>query len=57
MRFRVLSALFLIPGAAAWAQGYPPGFVDPMPLLEAASREINEQNFQCVTFSGAGFQP
>ena len=51
----VLSALFLFPGVSALAQQFPPGFVDPMPLLAAASEEIGEQNFRCVTFSGAGY--
>ena len=50
-----LSVLFLLPGVSAWAQEFPPGFVDPMPLLEAASEEIGERDFQCVTFSGAGY--
>ena len=51
----VLSVLFLLPGVSALAQQFPPGFVDPMPLLAAASEEIGEQNFQCVTFSGTGY--
>ena len=37
------------------AQQFPPGYVDPMPLLAAASKEINEQSFRCVTFSGTGY--
>ena len=51
----ILSVLFLLPSASVLAQGFPPGFVDPMPLLAAASKEIGEQNFQCVTFSGTGY--
>ena len=51
----VLSVLFLLPGVSARAQQFPPGFVDPMPLLAAASEEIGEQNFRCVTFSGTGY--
>ena len=47
-----LPVLFLLPGVPALAQQFPPGFVDPMPLLAAASEEIGEENFQCVTFSG-----
>ena len=34
---------------------FPPGFVDPAPLLAAAAKEIGEANFKCVTFSGAGY--
>ena len=48
-------ALLLLPWASAFAQDFPPGFVDPMPLLEAASEEIGERNFECVTFSGTGY--
>lgn len=51
----ILSMLFLLPVTSAWAQQFPPGFVDPMPLLAAASEEIGEQDFRCVTFSGAGY--
>jgi len=51
----VLSVLFLLLGVSARAQQFPPGFVDPMPLLAAASEEIGEQDFRCVTFSGAGY--
>ena len=51
----ILFTLFLLPGVSAWAQQFPPGFVDPMPLLEAAAAEIGEQDFRCVTLSGAGY--
>jgi glyoxylase-like metal-dependent hydrolase (beta-lactamase superfamily II) len=37
------------------AQSFPPGYVDPLPLLEAASREIGEAHLRCVTFSGTGY--
>jgi glyoxylase-like metal-dependent hydrolase (beta-lactamase superfamily II) len=37
------------------AQQFPPGYVDPHPLLAAASKEIGEQNLRCVTFSGTGY--
>jgi glyoxylase-like metal-dependent hydrolase (beta-lactamase superfamily II) len=37
------------------AQQFPPGYVDPAPLLAAAAREINEANLKCVTFSGTGY--
>ena len=55
IKLQVFSALFLLPGASVLAQQFPPGFVDPMPLLAAASEEIGEQDFQCVTFSGTGY--
>ncbi len=35
---------------------FPPGFVDPAPILAAASKAIGEANLQCVTVSGgAGY--
>jgi glyoxylase-like metal-dependent hydrolase (beta-lactamase superfamily II) len=34
---------------------FPPGFVDPAPVLAAAAKEIGEANLQCVTFSGTGY--
>ena len=37
------------------AQQFPPGFVDPAPILAAAAKEIGEANLQCVTFSGTGY--
>jgi glyoxylase-like metal-dependent hydrolase (beta-lactamase superfamily II) len=54
----------LIPIVAAWTAGaaalvaqpaFPPGFVDPAPILAAASAEIGEANLRCVTFSGTGY--
>ena len=37
------------------AQQLQPGYVDPAPLLAAASREIGEANLKCITFSGTGY--
>ena len=36
-------------------QSFPPGYVDPLPLLAAASKEIGEANLRCITFSGTGY--
>jgi glyoxylase-like metal-dependent hydrolase (beta-lactamase superfamily II) len=49
--------LVLIGAAAAQlpAQQFPPGFVDPAPVLAAASKAINEQSLRCITFSGTGY--
>jgi glyoxylase-like metal-dependent hydrolase (beta-lactamase superfamily II) len=41
--------------AQAASPSFPPGFVDPAPLLEAASKEIGERNLKCVRFSGSGY--
>jgi glyoxylase-like metal-dependent hydrolase (beta-lactamase superfamily II) len=39
----------------AFAQPFPPGFVDPAPLLEAAAKEIGEANLRCITYAGTGY--
>jgi glyoxylase-like metal-dependent hydrolase (beta-lactamase superfamily II) len=41
--------------ASLSAQQFPPGYVDPAPLLAAAAKEIGEANLKCVTFSGTGY--
>jgi glyoxylase-like metal-dependent hydrolase (beta-lactamase superfamily II) len=48
-------ALLVILVARMPAQQFPPGYVDPAPLLAAASQEIGEANLKCVTFSGSGY--
>jgi glyoxylase-like metal-dependent hydrolase (beta-lactamase superfamily II) len=50
-----LVGLLLVLGIRTAAQQYPPGFVDPAPILAAASKEIGEANLRCVTFSGTGY--
>jgi glyoxylase-like metal-dependent hydrolase (beta-lactamase superfamily II) len=54
LSFGVLVALVAF-GISTPAQQYPPGFVDPAPILAAASKEINEPALRCVTFSGVGY--
>jgi glyoxylase-like metal-dependent hydrolase (beta-lactamase superfamily II) len=41
-------------GAAA-AQGFPPGYLDPEPILEAAEAAIGTNRLSCVTIAGAGY--
>ena len=41
--------------AQTLAQQFPPGYVDPVPLLAAASREIGEASLKCITYSGTGY--
>jgi glyoxylase-like metal-dependent hydrolase (beta-lactamase superfamily II) len=41
--------------ASLSAQQFPPGYVDPAPLLAAAAREIGEADLKCITFSGTGY--
>jgi glyoxylase-like metal-dependent hydrolase (beta-lactamase superfamily II) len=47
--------LLLILGTQTPAQQFPPGFVDPAPLLAAAAREIGEATLKCITYSGTGY--
>jgi glyoxylase-like metal-dependent hydrolase (beta-lactamase superfamily II) len=54
LAFGVAALLFVV-GAQTPAQQFPNGFVDPAPVLAAASREINEASLRCVTFSGTGY--
>jgi glyoxylase-like metal-dependent hydrolase (beta-lactamase superfamily II) len=52
--FGVIASVLVL-GVGLPAQQYPPGFVDPAPILAAASKEIGEANLRCVTFSGTGY--
>ena len=51
----LLPMLLLLMGSQMPAQQFPPGFVDPAPILAAASKAINEQALRCITFSGVGY--
>ena len=55
MKIRVTVVLSLLLGTQLPAQQFPPGYVDPAPLLAAASKEIGEANLKCITFSGTGY--
>jgi glyoxylase-like metal-dependent hydrolase (beta-lactamase superfamily II) len=56
IRTAVFAIALLMPlTARPPAQRLPPGYVDPAPLLAAASREIGEANLKCITFSGTGY--
>ena len=54
---RRVSLLLLVVtmGVTMPAQQFPPGYVDPLPILAAASKEINESALRCVTYSGVGY--
>jgi glyoxylase-like metal-dependent hydrolase (beta-lactamase superfamily II) len=52
--FGVIGSVLVL-GVGLPAQQYPPGYVDPAPILAAASKEIGEANLRCVTFSGTGY--
>jgi glyoxylase-like metal-dependent hydrolase (beta-lactamase superfamily II) len=54
---KILRALALLPicVSPAFAQTFPPGYVDPEPLLAAVAEEIGEANLRCISFSGNGY--
>ena len=54
-RVSLLLLLVVTMGATTPAQQFPPGYVDPLPILAAASKEINESALRCVTYSGVGY--
>ena len=54
-RWFVVLALLVMLGGRMPAQQFPPGYVDPAPLLAAAAKEIGEANLKCITLSGAGY--
>ncbi len=54
---RLIAAVIAVTlaGALVAGQTFPPGYVDPFPLLAAASKEIGEANLRCIAFSGTGY--
>ncbi len=55
IKVSVVVALLLALGTPMPAQQFPPGYVDPAPLLAAAAQEIGEANLKCLTYSGTGY--
>ncbi len=49
------AALLMMLRSPTLAQEFPPGYLDPAPLLAAVSTEIGEANLRCITFSGIGY--
>jgi len=59
LRNSLITALFVLSSAAcaspgAAAQSLQPGYVDPAPVLEAATRAIGADRIKCVTVKGNG---
>jgi glyoxylase-like metal-dependent hydrolase (beta-lactamase superfamily II) len=54
---RRFAALALVAAASAIvaAQRFPPGFVDPEPVLKAAEAAIGADRVTCITMSGSGY--
>ena len=55
MRIPMCGLLVAFTGSLLLAQTFPPGFVDPAPMLAAASLEIGERSLRCIAFSGTGY--
>jgi len=47
--------LLMMANSQMSAQQFPPGYVDPAPLLAAVAEEIGEANLRCITYSGSGY--
>ncbi len=54
-RAKVLFVLMAGASVVAEAQRFPPGYVDPEPVLQAAEKAIGTQKLRCVTISGTGY--
>jgi glyoxylase-like metal-dependent hydrolase (beta-lactamase superfamily II) len=48
-------AVVAIAAASVAAQRFPPGFVDPEPILTAAAAAIGADQVTCITMSGSGY--
>ena len=42
-------------GASVATRQFPPGFVDPAPVLAAAAKAIGTDNLRCVTIAGTAY--
>lgn len=51
-RLTALLVGVLLAGLSAGAQPFPPGYVDPAPILQAAARAVGVDNLKCITISG-----
>ncbi len=47
--------LVLLPAATVFSQEFPPGYLDPEPILQAAAEAIGTDRLQCVSVSGSGY--
>src|SRR6188474_2831657 len=52
---RLAPALFIAMMGTTVATQLPPGYVDPMPVLDAAAKAIGTANLRCVTISGTAY--
>jgi glyoxylase-like metal-dependent hydrolase (beta-lactamase superfamily II) len=50
-----VSFVCLLLGTSLVAQQFPPGYVDPKPVLQAAIQAIGTDKLRCVTMTGTGY--
>ena len=57
MFFRICAIIGSIPalGAVLVAQSFPPGYLNPEPIIRAAENAIGTKNLDCVTLSGTAY--
>jgi glyoxylase-like metal-dependent hydrolase (beta-lactamase superfamily II) len=51
----VVALLVALTAASVIAQRFPPGYVDPEPVLKAAAAAIGVDALRCVTMAGSGY--
>jgi glyoxylase-like metal-dependent hydrolase (beta-lactamase superfamily II) len=55
MKAATVLAGVVVLAARPATQQFPPGYVDPAPLLASVARDIGEAGLKCITFSGTGY--
>ena len=55
IRLSSLVVVATLMGRPAAAQELPPGYLDPGPILRAASEAIGVANLRCVSISGSAY--
>ncbi len=55
LRLIFAGLLALTGGSVATQQQFPPGYVDPKPILDAAIQAIGNDKLNCVTISGTAY--
>ena len=55
MRRFGLALVAALMSAGVAARQFPPGYLDPQPILDAAAKAIGTDNLRCVTISGTAY--
>ncbi len=51
----ILAVGVALMGARVATQPFPPGYLDPAPILDAAAKAIGADNLKCITISGTAY--